>query len=130
MSNALRKDLDDSTADGPHRADNPTKDSESGETGNASAKAFRVGSEVVMKNSAALHQAFVAPAAVKLQGEDIQEAKTALQARVELAGKTGRVTSTKVADDYSSIYLAVITKTDPTPVIPINFIKKKLNNSF
>ena len=32
--------------------------------------------------------------------------------------------------DYSSIYLAVITRTDPTPVIPINFIKKKLNNSF
>tara|TARA_B110000438_G_scaffold182415_1_gene174333 strand:+ start:1317 stop:2339 length:1023 start_codon:yes stop_codon:yes gene_type:complete len=32
--------------------------------------------------------------------------------------------------DYSSIYLAVITKTDPTPVIPINFIKKKLNDSY
>ena len=32
--------------------------------------------------------------------------------------------------DYSSIYLSVIRKIDPTPVIPINFIKKRLNDSF
>jgi|TARA_B110001454_G_scaffold174093_1_gene165502 glucose/mannose-6-phosphate isomerase len=31
--------------------------------------------------------------------------------------------------DYSSIYLSVIRKIDPTPVIPINFIKKRLNDS-
>ena len=32
--------------------------------------------------------------------------------------------------DYTSIYLSVIRKIDPTPVIPINFIKKRLNDSF
>lgn len=31
--------------------------------------------------------------------------------------------------DYTSIYLSVIKKIDPTPVIPINFIKKKLEQS-
>ena len=28
--------------------------------------------------------------------------------------------------DYSSIYLAVLTKTDPTPVKPIDFIKSRI----
>ena len=30
--------------------------------------------------------------------------------------------------DYSSIYKAVLSETDPTPVEPINFIKRKLDS--